>query len=174
MGFAESAAFSRIGRLISPGAVILTNHNRLPLLRLWTERPVYDAALIDYPHGSPHARWMLELSLNHLRELYRDDVPRLYFVYRFPAVSHNELFAGDPQLRLLLFGKMDHSESDSNQGAEIIREAARTGTSERSFCPIVAVVDDMLCFEMNRLMPVLRDRLAHFAFPTPREFGPTR
>ena len=173
-GVIESRQLSELESLVPPGAVILTNHNRRPLMRLWTGRPVYSGHLSVIPRDDKeHGRMMIELRFNHLRELYNDHLPPLYYVY-LVRTSTVEAAAGDPLLCFLVVGSFAGDGETRERAIPILVEAWATGHSARSFCPIVGRVGNMLVFDLTPAIPYFRQAWSGKDFPTPREFGPPR
>jgi len=167
--------FIPLGNIVPEGAVILTNHNRLPLMRYWSQRPVYAGGTYGFPRNDPeHARLILELRFNHLRELYRDRLPPLYYVYRTVAQSLESAFGADELLRFLLTGRPEGGPEAWKQAGPVVSEAMRTRNSDGLFCPIVAIVENIIVFKLDPAVPLLRKEWEAKGFPTLREFGPTR
>ena len=172
-GRLEARQFSPLNHLVPPGGVILTNHNRLPLMRVWSDRPVYSGATNPYPETNTRGRALVELRFNHLRSLYHDQLPPLYYVYVVRTGTVEDAFTFDLLLRILLLG--DRAESPDARGRvrPIFDEVRRDGSSWRASCPVVAVIDNMLVFDMSPAVPLFRRVWGHLGFPTAQEFGPT-
>jgi hypothetical protein len=174
-GTMHARQFTPLQRIVPEGAVILTNHNRLPLMRLWSQRPVYSGATYGFPPNDPeHARLILEMRFNHLRELYQDRLPPLYYVYRMLAPSLESAFGADELLRFLLTGRSEGGPEAWKQAGPVVSEAMRTRNSDGLFCPIVAIVENMIVFRLDPAVPLLRKEWEAKGSPTLREFGPTR
>jgi hypothetical protein len=159
--------------VVPEGGVILTNYNRPAAMRYWLRRPVYQAWF--WPTDAPataEPRQQYELAFNHLRELYADRLPPLYYIYRVMHPDLKDAYREDPLLRLFVSGATDYSEDKWPAAQEIMEGAAEAGSSERSFCPIVKCRRPVLCFRIDRVVPQLREALSPDGFPTLKEFGP--
>ena len=176
-GVSESRVLSPLREVVPSGAVILTNHNRLPLVRFWSGRPVYSGTLRRFsPNDRDEARPILELRFNHLRALYDDSLPSLYYVFRFLGRTARASFDADPVLRLLLLGDTTGGEPAWERGGPILAEAWTTGRCDRSYCPIVASIrrGNMLTFQLDQAVPILRNWWDSKDPPTLRQFGQPR
>jgi hypothetical protein len=163
--------FARLEQVIPPGAVILTNHARPPIMRLWSRRPVYLAIRYRYP-GSEQS--MMASGFNHLRELYNEKLPPLYYVYRVRGRRLRQAFTDDPYLRFFVRGRTESDETAWQEVATIVKQARKQGGNDQSFCPIVGAFGDLICFSIDPAVPALRWELGGLGFPTLREFGPPR
>lgn len=157
---------------VPPGAVILTNHHAPPLLRVWSGRPVYRGNNIRYPFNASNARVVLELSFNHLRDLYADHLPPLYYVYTLNSCSPESVFAEDSLLGFLLIGSPAGGTEAWSAAEPILAEALQHGRSDKSVCPIVACVGDLLVFDLQPMVPRFRTAWTDLGFPTRHQFGP--
>ena len=174
-GVGEARKMSRLQSCIPAGAVILTNHNRLPPMRLWSQRPVYSGTLPGYPLGdSENSRMIIEMRFNHLRELYDDDLPPLYYVYIFCRGDPKSVFDNDALLRFLLLGRTRGGEHAWLRARSIINEGLRTARSAASFCPIVGEASPILVFDLQPAIPYFRELWGGQPYPTLRQYGPAR
>jgi hypothetical protein len=168
-GVQEGQWFAQLERAVPSGAVILTNHNRLPLMRLWSRRPVYSGFLFALPHNK---RASLELTFNHLRDLYRAQLPPLYYVHLIWEPDIQREFASEALLRLMLTGSMGSGESEWQQARIVLEDVQAHGRTARSFCPVVAQIGPLLCFQIDRAVPLMHRDFDPFGFPSLQEFGP--
>src|SRR5262249_32739892 len=78
VGPQEGLVYASLNDIVPQGGVILTNLNRTMPMRYWSRRPTYETQYLrSRKSGGQPARSALELSLNHLRELYHDRLPQL-------------------------------------------------------------------------------------------------
>ena len=174
-GVKESRQMLELKSLVPPGAVILTNHNRRPLMRLWTGRPVYSGHSTVIPRNDKeHGRLMIEMRFNHLRELYDDHLPPLYYVHLVRTSTVEAAAAGDPLLRFLVVKSFAGDKATWERAMPILAEGWMNKHTDRSFCPIVGRVGNMLVFDLEPAIPYFRKAWSGMGFPTPREFGPPR
>jgi hypothetical protein len=174
-GAIEMRDLSALRDIVPPGAVILTNRILLPQMRFWSERPVYAGVPLPLPGRDPAtAATVLELSFNHLRELYGETLPPLYYVYRFQSPKVEVAFRDDELLRFLLTGQAQPGEAARDEAWLALEETWRTGQSTRALCPIVARVRRMLVLQADPLVPVLRRTYGARGYPTLWQFGPPR
>ncbi|MGB9623571.1 MAG: hypothetical protein ACPMAQ_01795 [Phycisphaerae bacterium] len=174
MGHRISREYVPLQQVVPPGAVIFTNGLVAPM-RVFAERPVYCATFYPYPpNDRKNARFFIETRFNHLRQLYRDRLPSIYYVYDTGEIDLDKLASGDPLLRLLALGPQYRRPTAASECAAILREAAARGRSDRSFCPIVRMDRQLIVFRMDPLVPTLRQMFDRFGFPSPRQFGPAR
>jgi hypothetical protein len=164
----------RLPDVVPQGGVILTNVNSLPLMRVWTQRPVYLASSAKLPIDDPvHARWILELCINHLRELYHEKLPPLYYFYEAPGGDIRTAFMANHILRFFLLGEPGGGEDAWRRAQPIIDEAIASGSSSHSFCPIIAsYYGRFLCFRLDSAVPILVEQFSPEGFPDQRAFGP--
>jgi hypothetical protein len=105
----EVESMREYARLLPPDAVVLTNHNRPPLLRYWLDVPVYSATFERFPFRRgeplPGARVRLELASSHLGSLYggASARPRVVYLYVFRGDVQSQ-YLGDPVLWKLIDG----------------------------------------------------------------------
>jgi len=171
----EAGLFSELAECVPAGAVILTNLNRLPLMRYWTQRPVYWALRVRLPIDDPeHGRWTIDLVFNHLRELYHDRLPPLYFVYYIQHQTIEQAFAEDPQLRFMATGSTRGGADAWRSARPLIEGAITNGGSEGTFCSIVCANDDILCFDLAPAVPSLYRDFGKNGYPSLAEFGEPR
>lgn len=185
--FRENA---RLRELVPPGAVILTD-SLLPPMRVASERPVYcGTASYRYPPNDPaRSRALLEMRLNHLRQLYHDRLPPLYFAHDTAGMRIEQASARDPFARFawfLMTGDKTLVTGDRSLMTGVWKPSLRTtvsavvkdldvqGRSEQSLCPVQKVGRMLLLFQMDPAVPALRELYDRNGFPTLREFGPSR
>ncbi len=172
-GLPEMWRFAPLREIVPEGGVILTNHGRLPPMRLWSRRPVYGAAFAPSPRNQRDARYQVEMAFNHLRDLYDDALPPLYYVY---AVRGREPLR-HPWLWFLLTGEQrprQPAQAQLIEPATALRRGWDTGTAPTSYCPIVARSDYLLVFDMTPAIPRLRELWSDYGYPTLAEFGAPR
>lgn len=161
-GWSEGEDFGAL-RQLPEGSVILTNHNRLPLIRYWSRRPAY-LAPNSVPPGVLSRRTWLELSFNYVRGLYGEHPPRILYLYRVQRPTPENVqrtLASDPLLRLLTTGSFDPAAPDvPRQGAVGFRSG--TGTA----APIIARGGNWRVFDLAPVMPQLLQRFG--GLPVPR------
>ena len=177
VGAGESLGLSPLRGVIPPGAVILTDYGRPPPMRLWSQRPVYTGGSRKYPRdGRDNARMTLELQFSHLRALYDDNLPPLYYVYHLRARNPRAVFQASSLLRFLLLGSTDKGEQAWERGRPILAEARRATRSDESFCPLVAwtQVGGFMVFQLDPAIPVMHRWWASKKPPTLQEFGHPR
>jgi hypothetical protein len=182
-GSPEVARMGALAELVPPGGVILTNQGRLPPMRLWSQRPVYAGGLTEYrPNAADEGRLMVELSFNHLRELYQGALPPLYYVdaqgCRYAQARGAQgalaIVHADPLLRLFLTGQGRNDPAQEQRGAQYLVQAATTGRCRESFCPIVGQSDYLLVFDLRPVVPLLEKMWSHQGAPSLRQYGPPR
>jgi hypothetical protein len=173
-GWSERDFFTDMAAKLPRDAVILTNYNRLPMMRYWTEQPTYAAAFIPYPfdrdQALPNARYQVEMATKHLEQLYRGRLPRLVYVYAFyeqPAAA----YAGDPVLRLLTGGSWEGGPVED--GLARLREIAAGRTPPGAF-PVVAQGRGWIAFDAAGLPNAVHRAFPLLTPPTRAEFGPPR
>ncbi len=161
-GWSESVELGPL-RSLPEGSVILTNHNRLPLIRYWSRRPTYLASN-HVPPGMAEKRTWLELSVNYLRGLYHGQLPRLVYLYRVmrPTPENTGMaVARDPLLRALTTGSFEPLRSAEQQ-----RRAAQAFRGEMpAACPILMRSGNWAVFDMTPILPELLGRLGSFPIP---------
>jgi hypothetical protein len=171
-GTLEMRQLSKLQNVVPPGAVILTNHTRIPLMRLWSQRPAYLGTTRRFSGDDPaNARMMVELSFNHLRELYHERLPPLYYVYRVSARGLEACFQTDPMLRMLLTGRWENGSEAWKEVGPRVTDARKERQNTVLFCPIVAADGDLLVFHMDPAVAVLRQEWQDIGYPTLRQFG---
>ncbi|MHC4676394.1 MAG: hypothetical protein ACYTBZ_28220, partial [Planctomycetota bacterium] len=172
MGTFEAEQMLKLKEAIPRGSVILTNHNRRPLMRFWTEKPVYCSKISpNTPKNKPS---IFTLRFNHLRDIYNDNLPPLYYVYRLRKSNFKTIMFTEPIFQFLLLGNNKGGQEALKKTNLILREIANKRRSDNSFCPIVAIINNIIVFDMKPAIPVLRQSFDHFGFPTQEEFGPAR
>lgn len=158
-------------RTLPRDSVILTNHNRLPLIRYWSQRPVYLAANW-VPAATAVQRTWLDLSVSYVRELYAPAAPHLVFLYRVvppTAEAVASLFDRDPLLRALLTGSFD---TPPTAAAHARAVAVFQGTSAPA-CPILVRGSNWRVFDLTPIQPKLLRRFSASAPPL-RDMPPPR
>jgi hypothetical protein len=173
-GWGQAGLFSQLQHAVPAGGVILTNLNRLPILRACSSRPVYLAPNVKLPGGDPaNNRRLLELAFNHLRELYQDKLPPLYYFYHSWRESVEASWRADPFFRFMLLGNPDGSESAWEKARPLLGEAQQSGSSSAASCPIIAsYLREFYLIRLDPAVPALREEFAPLGFPTQRQFGP--
>jgi hypothetical protein len=159
--WSESADFLPLAT-VPRDAVILTNHNRLPLIRYWADRPVY-AAGNWVPPGNRSGRTWLDLGITYVRGLYRSRLPHLVYLYRVMSPTAPNIaaaFARDPLLRALISGSFD---TPPTQEAQERAVAAWLGRAPAA-CPILVRGANWCVFDLAPIVPELTRR---FDGPTP-------
>jgi hypothetical protein len=114
----------------------------------------------------------LELALNHLRELYHERLPPIYYVFAEKFDVLEPAYRADAFLRFLLSGDVNHSDAGWVRDSGILSEAIQTGGSARSFCRIVLAHDPIICFHLDPAIPRLRAESDMLGYPSAQEFGP--
>lgn len=173
-GWGEGDNLSDLARKLPGDVLVLTNHNRLPLMRYWTNLPVYPATLAPYPHRRgapirPDARLRIELTASHLKELYGKDLPPMVFAYFFYAEPEAQ-YSADPTLWQLVDGTWTPPQDSSR--FENFREVVQGGGNSRY--PLVARGLNWVVFRADRLFEHLPEGGAGPAPPTLAEYGPPR
>ena len=162
-GWSESVELGPLRRLPAD-SVILTNHNRLPLIRYWSHRPTYLASS-SVPPGVPVRRTWFDLSVNYLRGLYNEKLPHLVFLYRVLGPTPQNIGATltqDPVLRALTTGSFDPLPSPEAQ-----RQAVQAFRGETpAVCPILIRSGNWRVFDMAPIMPELLRHIS--AEPIPK------
>lgn len=172
-GWSESRDFADLGRRLPGDAILLTNNNRLPLLRFWTNQPVYVATFLRYPYDRrrvvPGSRVFVELAPNHLKELYGDHPPRMLYLYFFRSAP-NVAYASDPILWQLVDGTWTERPTAAGTAnfARVIRGQGSTKY------PIVARGPNWMAFDAAQFFDNLPPVLRRLPPPTRAEFGPPR
>jgi hypothetical protein len=175
LGAGESKLMLRVKEIVPEGSVIITNHNRRPSMRFWTERPVYYGGIHRISRKAPKdSPLMVQLRYNHLRDLYDDNMPPLYFVFHARKSDLSLVFSKEPFFRFLLLGNNKMSEEAWKKAGPILKEAVNTSRTDESFCPIVGMVSKIMIFDMKPAIPALNRGWDSLGFPTLREFGQTR
>ncbi len=174
-GWREPTYFRQLAqRLPHEDAIILTNHNRLPLLRYWIRRPVYSATLLRYPFRRgrplPGSRYQIELTVNHLRDLYAGELPRLWYLYFFRS-SPDSHYNRDAVLWQLVDGTWNRP--TVRDRFDNFRQLVQARGGSTSY-PVVARGDGWLCFDASRLVDALPEEWTTKLPPTRAEFGPPR
>jgi hypothetical protein len=172
-GWQESRDFAATARSLPQDAIILTNNNRLPLLRYWTNRPVYPATLEKYPFrrgtSLPQSRFRLELVTSHLRDLYGDHMPRVVYLYFFYGAP-DSAYERDAILWGLMDGVWTPPTADRFENfARVMRQAGGTTVD-----PIVARGRNWLCFDAGAFLRSLPEDLLRQPPPARADFGPPR
>jgi hypothetical protein len=161
-GWQESVDFAPL-RALPPGRIILTNHNRLPLIRYWSRHPAYLAPNSLAPGSGERRNW-LELTLNHLRGLYGDDLPRLIYMYRVVPNTASGVAAAlgaDPLLRALTAGAFAPLSSPQERD----RAAAAFAGERASACPTLLRGSDWVAFDMTPVLPQLLAVVSRYPIP---------
>ena len=128
-----------------------------------------------FPLNDPErGRTFMELRFNHLRELYNDELPPLYYVFRLRGRTLEAGFKRYPLLRLFLLGSTKGGKQAWGKARPILSKAWSSGQSERSFCPVVGRSYNMLVFKLDPVLPILRRWWTSKGFPTAQQFGPSR
>jgi hypothetical protein len=144
-------------------SIVLTNHNRVPLIRCWSRRPTYLAPNAA-GGGAARGRSWLELNLNYLRTLYPGGMPQLLYLYQLSPITPETVqraLATDAFLRILTTGQDEPLTSPEAQRRAV---AAFIGDGP-SACPILLRGRDWRCFDMT---PIARPLLASFQdYPLP-------
>jgi hypothetical protein len=178
--WAERDVIAPFADLLPADAVVLTSYNRYPQVRYFTRRAVYQGALLPYrPHVAAPWRLALDRSFNHLRQLYGERLPPLYYAY-YPRpdwrlIPLGELFLGRP-IPPAARSPAERAaiEADLAQVEELLRDAYRRGRSDRTFCPVIGATSYGLLFQADKLVPLLMEEYGSMGFPTARQFGPPR
>jgi len=170
----EGPVLAGIRELVPHGGVILTNHNRIPPMRLWSERPVYAATLMRYPpDDQANGRQVLEMIFNHLRELYHESLPPLYYVYAPWIADLETAFERDGILQLLLIGgEPKQPDSWRARARPALTEAMEAGRSDQSFCPILGHTGTMIVFHLGPAVPDLMKAFGSKPPPRLEDLGP--
>jgi Dolichyl-phosphate-mannose-protein mannosyltransferase len=170
-GWSESAELGPLGGL-PRDSVILTNHNRLPLIRYWSRRPTYLAST-GVPPGIPVKRSWFDLSVSYLRGLYQERLPHLVYLYRVLRPTPQNvamMLARDPLLRALTTGSFDPLPS-----ADAQRRAVQAFRGEvPATCPVLMRSGNWRVFDMAPIMPELVRRFGSAPIPTLREMPAPR
>jgi len=170
-GWAESIEFGPLNRLPAD-SVILTNHNRLPLIRYWSRRPTYLASN-SLPPAIPVERTWLDLSINYIRGLYHEELPHLVFLYRVPRPTPENVtatLAHDPMLRALTTGSFEPLTTPEAQ-----QRAARAFRGDvPAVCPILARGGNWRVFDMRPVLPEIARRYGNSPIPKLKEMPPPR
>lgn len=144
-------------------SVILTNHNRLPLIRYWSRRPTYLASN-SLPPGIPVKRTWLDLSINYVRGLYHGELPHLVFLYRVSRPSPENVAAAlaqDPMLRALTTGSFDPLTAPEAQ-----QRAVKAFRGEiPAACPILVRGGNWRVFDMRPILPEVARRFGGAPIP---------
>ena len=173
-GWGESVTFTDVAAKLPRDAIVLTNNNRLPLLRYWTDLPVYPGTLSVWPFSRgkqlPNARFRIELTINHLRDLYGEHLPRVVYVYWFfrpPDVA----YARDPVLWQLMDGtwKQPPTAARVAQWGSLYAQMVSTGRGARY--PMIAEGGTWLCFDISTMFDNLPNDFRRLGPPTRAEFG---
>ena len=169
--WSESVDLGKLNAL-PPRSILLTNHNRLPLIRYWSRRPAY-LAPNALPKGSSNNRNWLELTLNHLRGLYGDAIPQLLYLYRVGPITAANIHgarASDALLRGLTTGSFAPLLSPDQ-----VDRATRAFTGEvAAACPILARGIDWVCFDMTPIRTQLLREFGAYPIPTPADLPAPR
>jgi len=161
-GWAASAEFGSL-RQLPEGSVILTNQTRLPFIRYWSRRPAYQAANAVSP-DIREGRNDLELIVNHLRDLYTEQMPHLLYLYEVPASAPQavaETLTRDPLLRGLTMGRFVAFDSSETHG-RAVRAFLGDGPSA---CPILARGSTWRVFDMAPIQAELVRQMRGFGIP---------
>ncbi|MFI5365535.1 MAG: hypothetical protein ACHQ4J_07930 [Candidatus Binatia bacterium] len=174
MGWSESGILADLARKLPGDAILLTNSNRLPLLRYWTNMPAYSASLSRFPFNRkvavPNARTRIELAVSHLRELYGANTPRVLYLYFFNRPP-NAAYQGDR----ILWRLMDGSWAERPDATRIanFHELIHEGRFSSAY-PLVARGEGWLCFDAGTLFLKLAAEFNQMPPPTRSDFGPPR
>jgi hypothetical protein len=169
-GWPESEDLGRLRGMADDG-VILTNHNRAPLIRYWSGRPTYLAPNYLATMGGSESNWLL-LTLRYLRELYPTQPPRILYLYQIDreVPDYLETAMTDPLLRLLTTG--DRAPIRSRQA---LQDAGRALDGRvPAACPILAGGTDWRLFDMTPIMPILSPSVDQLPAPTLKDMPPPR
>lgn len=173
VGREEGREFARLQHVVPPDAVILTNSNRHAPMRLWSRRPVYETVYRTARTATPK-RAGFELAFNHLRDLHRDRLPRLCYVFCTRDGDWEQAVRQSTYLRFLLLGNGNMPPDDAwRAAAPILAEAAQRGRSDRSSCPITGLSGRFACFDLAPAIPLLTRQFASMGYPTLQEFEQT-
>jgi hypothetical protein len=174
VGWSESTELLDLARKLPADVILLTNNNRMPLMRFWTNLPVYGANLSWYPFRRdqivPGSRPRLALSTSHLRDLYGDRLPRLVYVYFFRQ-RWDVTYAGDPTLQHLIDGTWGQRPPPARVAN--FKEVITRGQGQTAY-PIVARSRDWIAFDARDLFPNLPAEWRALPPPTKVDFGPPR
>jgi hypothetical protein len=176
-GWSESANLSDLARKLPADAILLTNISRMPLLRYWTGLPAYPGTFSPYPFNRykavPGARYRVELTINHLRELYGAHLPRVLYVYFFLRAPARAYMV-DPMLRKMIDGEWKlHPDTDHAAHAEqVIRQIAARGGGQ-AYYPVIAAGFNWLCFDISTMFDNLPQEFLRLGPPTRADYGPT-
>jgi len=170
-GWSESVELGPL-RQLPADSVILTNHNRLPLIRYWSHRPTYLASN-SVPPGVPVQRTWFDLSVNYLRGLYAEKLPHLVFLYRVLGPTPQNIaatLAHDALLRALTTGSFDALQSAEQQqrGVQAFRGAVPAA------CPVIMRGGNWRVFDMTPIMPELLRRIGGASIPKLKEMPAPR
>jgi hypothetical protein len=174
MGWSESSILADFARKLPGDAILLTNHNRLPPMRYWTNMPVYWVSFSRFPfrRGTPvpGSRFRIELVTSHLGALYGDHMPRVFYAYFFRRPP-NESYQGDR----ILWQLIDRTWTEPPTPARVanFRQIVYQGKSTSKY-PLVARGPDWLCFDASTLFSNLPEEFAKMPPPTRSDFGPPR
>jgi hypothetical protein len=170
-GWSESVELGPLHGLPAD-SVILTNHNRLPLIRYWSRRPTYLAS-DSIPPGIPIRRTWFDLSVNYLRGLYHDQLPHLVFLYRVLRPTPENIaatLARDPLLRVLTTGSFDPLLTPDAQ-----RRAVQAFRGDiPAACPVLVRSGNWRVFDMTPILPDLAHRISGEPIPKLKEMPAPR
>lgn len=173
-GWREGDNLSDLAGKLPGDVIVLTNNNRLPLLRYWTNLPVYPATLAAYPYRRggpvlPGARLRIELTASHLKELYASQLPPLVYVYFFYSASDTH-YSSDPILWQLIDGTWAQPQSLAQ--LDNFRQVLQGSGNTRY--PVIARGSNWLVFRVDPLFDSLPANVVGHAPPTLAEYGPPR
>ena len=109
------------------------------------------------------------MTLNYLRGLYGDKLPRLLYLYHVGRPVQ-QVLAYDPLLRLLTTGTATPLASPQ---AQLQAVAAFEGTGAAA-CPILARGNEWRVFDMTPIMPLLLPLLNQAPIPTLKDMPAPR
>ncbi|MGH3055328.1 MAG: hypothetical protein ACRDL7_10170, partial [Gaiellaceae bacterium] len=170
-GWSESLELAPL-RELPADSVILTNHNRLPLIRYWSRRPTYLASN-NLPAGIPVKRTWFDLTINYVRGLYHDELPHLVFLYRVMRPTPENIAAmltQDPMLRALTTGSFEPLTTPELQQKAV---QAFRGTVPAA-CPILVRSGNWCVFDMRPILPEIARRFGSEPIPKLKEMPAPR
>jgi len=173
IGWAEGRRLADVASHLPRDAIILTNGNLVPLLRVWADSPVYVASFLRYPYNRtkpvPGARTYIEMVVHHLRDLYGSHMPRLVYLYFFggsPRASYSS--------RPLLWQFVDGTWSGPPDAAHVANFGDIMRGRGSSKYPVVAHGSTWIAFDAAQLFDNLPNEFRSLPPPTRAAFGPPR
>ncbi len=170
-GWSDVALLGDMSRKLPKDVIVLTNNNRLPLMRYWFDLPVYPASAQRYPFTRgeplPESRLRFELTTTHLLDLYPDAATRPHVVYLYVAADLNARYAADPILWKLVDGAWSQPPSFERFRQTLAGEPAAAHT-------LLAQGNGWLCFAADDLLDDLPPGFERGAPPDRATFGPPR